>query len=236
VKGSSLTSNSRLVEHLAGELVDQALVDELGGWLAASRRFSRFATAHSDKIRKKFRGARDPDGRRDVRAELAAAHLVLADRRIELDYEAYGAGKGGPDFTATFRGGRPFNIEVTRIRRTVAEAAGGGQLLAKLRQLPPSAPNVVVIAIDGPTATALDVDGQIRGLRSRADRKNEVFFVDRGFDSSAGFYERLLRLGAVITWCEGGIGDARASMWINPSARIAIPDPAARACLACFRA
>ena len=235
MKRASTTSSQRLVDQLTAGVADEALAAELSGWLAASSRFSRFATAHADKIHKKLRGAPDPESRRDVRAELGAAHLLLADRRIELAYEAYGAGRGGPDFTATFRGGRPFNIEVTRLRRSPAEADGSAQILTKLRQLPPSVPNVVVIAIDGPTATALDVDGAIRGVRSRADRKEEAFFVDRGLASSGAFYERLLRLGAVITWCESAAGDARAALWVNGSARIALSDSVTRGCLACFR-
>ena len=236
MRRTSPTSKSQLVEHLTGGLSDMALVDELNGWLATSSRFNGFATVHADKIRKKFRGATDADARRDVRTELAVAHLLSADRRIELGYEAYGAGKGGPDFTATFRGGRAFNIEVTRLRRSPAGADGSGQILAKLRQLPPSVPNVVVLAIDGPSAAALDVDGAIRGLRSRADRREEAFFVDRGFASSRVFYERSLRLGAVITWCEAAAGDERASLWVNAAARIRLADATARACLACFRA
>ncbi|MFI5225300.1 MAG: hypothetical protein ACHQ3P_01345 [Candidatus Limnocylindrales bacterium] len=229
-------SQNQLVDHLTGGRADTILVHELSGWLATSSRFERFATAHADKIRKKFRGATEPDARRDVRAELAVAHLLLADRRIELHYEAYGAAKGGPDFTATFRGGRAFNLEVTRLRRSPAEADGSSQILAKLRQLPPSVPNVVVLAIGGPTATALDVDRAIRSLRSRADRKGEAFFIDRGFASSRAFHERSLRLAAVITWSEDAGGDERASLWVNASARIRLAESTARACLACFRA
>ncbi len=109
------------VERLALELFDGSLDDpvaeEVVGWLAESRRFRAFAEAHRDKIRKKLRGARDADARRDVRAELRVAHLLLADRRIELAFEAYGSGKPGPDFTVTFRGERAFNLEVTRLRR-----------------------------------------------------------------------------------------------------------------------
>ena len=65
-------------------------------WLAGSPRFRAFAEAHRDKIRKKIRGAADPEALRDVRAELATARLLLADRRIELAFEAYGSGKTGP--------------------------------------------------------------------------------------------------------------------------------------------
>jgi hypothetical protein len=90
---------------------------EIHAWLASSSRFRTFAEANRDKIRKKFRGATDPEASLDVRAELRAARLLLADRRIELAFEAYGSGKGGPDFTISFRGAIAFDLEVTRLRR-----------------------------------------------------------------------------------------------------------------------
>ena len=228
-----------LVEGLAQYLLDRdpgdPMADELAGWLVGSPRFRAFAEAHREKIRKKLRGAADPEARRDVRAELRAAHLLLADRRIELSFEAYGSGRPGPDFTVAFRGERSFNLEVTRIRRAPDETGTGGQLLAKLRQLPPSVPNAVLVAIEGDSAEAFDVAAVTRSLRARADRKDEAFFERRGFDGTRGFYERFLRLGAVIAWCEGAAGEARAALWSNRSARIALPDRAARSCLLCLR-
>jgi hypothetical protein len=212
------------------------MAEELAGWLAGSARFRAFAEAHRDKIRKKLRGAADPEARRDVRVELHAAHLLLADRRIELAFEAYGSGKVGPDFTVTYRGERSFNLEVTRLRRAPDAAGFTGPLLAKLRQLPPSAPNAVLVAIGGDSAEALDVAGATRILRAQADGKDEIFFASRGFDGTRGFYERYLRLGAVLVWCEGATGDARAALWSNRSARIALPVRAAQACVLCLQA
>ena len=212
------------------------IAEDLLGWMAGSARFRVFAEAHRDKIWKKLRRATDGEALRDVRAELQAAHLLLADRRIELAFEAYGSGKAGPDFTVTFRSGQHFNLEVTRLRR-VPDATGFGRtLLAKLRQLPPSAPNALVVAIDGTTSDAVDVAATARSLRSSADAKDESFFTDRGFAGTRGFYERYLRLGAVLVWCEGAAGDARSALWINRSARIPLPERAARACVECLRA
>ena len=212
------------------------MADELAGWLSGSQRFRAFAEAHRDKIRRKLRGATDAQARRDVRAELRVAYLLLANRRIELGWEAYGSAKGGPDFTITYRGHREFNLEVTRLRG-VPDAAGLARpMLAKLRQLPPGLPNVLLIAIDGERADALDVAGGVRALRARADAKDEAFFASRGFVSARAFYERFLRLSGVMVWCEGAADDARAALWTNPSARIPLADRAARACLACLRA
>ena len=227
------------VERLTNDLFDGAagdtMAEELGGWLAGSARFRAFAEAHREKIRKKLRGAADVEARRDVRAELHAAHLLLADPRIEVAFEAYGSGKAGPDFTVAFRGERSFNVEVTRLRSAPDATRYGGQLLAKLRQLPPSLPNAVLVAIEGDSTEAFDVAAATRALRARADRKDETFFTSRGFDGTRGFYERYLRLGGVLVWCEGAPDDGRAALWSNPSARIALPERAARACLRCLR-
>jgi hypothetical protein len=146
------------------------------------------------------------------------------------------SGKVGPDFTVTFRGTQRFNLEVTRLRLVPDTTGFAWPLLAKLRQFPPSAPNTLVVAIDGTTADALDVAATARSLRSSADAKDESFFADRGFEGTRGFYERYLRLSAVLVWCEGAAGDARASLWTNRSARIPLPERAARACVECLRA
>ena len=225
----------RLAEELAGPPDADPIGDELARWLAGSRRFRAFAEANRDKIRKKLRSATDADSRRDVRAELRVAHLLVGDRRVEVAYEPYGSTKGGPDFTVSFRGDR-VNLEVTRLRGAPRSAAWGGPLLAKLRQLPPSVPNVVVVALDGDAADAFDVAAATRAIRARADAKDEAFFATRGFTGTREFYERYLRLGAVLTWCEQAEGDARAARWVNPSARIAVPDRALRACLGALRA
>jgi hypothetical protein len=229
------TTVERLAHHLYDRDPGDPIALELLEWLTASARFRAFAEANRDKVRKKFRGATDPEARRDVRAELQTARLLLADRRIELAFEAYGSGKVGPDFTVTFRGARSFNLEVTRPHRAPDVGALAASLLVKLRQLPPSASNAILFAIDGDTADALDVDTATHALRSRADAKDEAFFTTRGFDGTRGFYERYLRLGAVFVSAEGASGDARATLWFNRSARIAMPEPAARACLRCLR-
>ena len=226
------------VERLAGLLggaEDDPFGDELASWLAGSARFRSFARANADKIRKKLRGATDPAARLDVRAELRVAQLLLADRRLEVAFEAYGSGTAGPDFTVTMRGERPFNLEVTRLRHVPDEAAIAWAVLAKLRQLPPSVANALLLAVDG-GADTIDVDAVARAIRARADRKDEEFFTARGFVGTRGFYDRYLRLGAVIVWSEAAAGDARASLWVNRSARIPIAERAGRAALVALRA
>jgi hypothetical protein len=233
-RGSSSPSSAR---RLAQELLSSAaaeLAGELETWLAGSRRFRAFAEAHRDKIRKKLRGASDPDARRDVRAELRVAHLLLEDRRIELAFEGYGSGNPGPDFTVSFRGARSFNLEVTRPRRGGAGAVA--TILAKLRQLPPSVPNALLLAIDGEPAATFDLDAAIGELRELALVNDGDFFSHRGLSGSREFNLRYRRLGAVLAWSESASGDARVATWMNASARIPVPPGAMRACLDCLRA
>jgi hypothetical protein len=226
----------RLVSHLLAGRDDVPLAVEMAGWLGESPRFRDFADAHRDKIRKKLRTAGDPGSMRDVRAELRVAQLLLADRRIELAFEAHGAGRGGPDFTVTYRAARVLDLEVTRHRGDPAATRHAGPLLAKLRQLQPGVANVVVIGVDGDRAGDLGIQDGIRRLRALADGKDEAFFQRRGLEGTRDFYRRFLRLGAVVAWCERGAADDRVVAWENGSARIPVPAAALRACVAALQA
>jgi hypothetical protein len=227
-------SLDRLLAHLVGDAASHPLTDEVRGWLAGSRRFREFADAHRDKVRKKLRGAADDDALLDVRAELRVAHLLLADRRIELDYEGFGSTTGGPDFTVRLGSERPMNLEVTRLRRRPTEVSDGGPILAKLRQLPPGMPNVLVVRIDGAGAAEHDVERVIADLHRRADGHDEGLFTRRGLEGTRDFSARFRRLGGVVTWCENATAGGRTALWTNPSARIGLPDRTIRACVACL--
>ena len=234
------TTPSPSIERLAASLlpadVDPSFASELVAWLAGSSRFRAFAEGNRAKIHKKVGGARDDESLRDVRAELQVAHLLLADRRIELAYEGYGSGKAGPDFTVTYRATRTINVEVTRLQR-VPDPSGVAELIVgKLRQLPPSVPNILVLAVGGASAEGVDVAAATSLLRARADARDEDFFQGRGLAGTRSFYDRYLRLGRVFTWCEEApTGQNRAASWTNPLARMAVDPRAAAACLACLR-
>jgi len=124
------------------------------------------------------------------------------------------------------------DLEVTRLR---SARALGSPLLAKLRQFQPAVPNLLVIARSDSETDGLDVAAVVRDLRARADRKDDAFFASRGLVDARGFYERFLRLGGVVIWREDAAVDARALLWVNRSARIALPDRASRAVLDALR-
>jgi hypothetical protein len=210
---------TRLVDTMPLVGVDESFAAELDAWIASSPRFRAFVETHHDKIRKKLRGAADAESRRDVRAELAVARALLEVSGATLAFEAYGAQQLGPDFTLTIGAART-NIEVTRLRRPPTEAAIAGAILGKLRQFPPSIANVLVIAIDGATVAPDHVAVAVRAVRARADGKDDAFFKQRGFGGTRGFWDRFLRLTAVVVWSPVA---ASAASWVNGSARIAVP-------------
>ena len=227
------------VHRLADDLVDgrtDPFAAELERWLRSSRRFRGFADANRQKIRKKLRTTHDPEAQGDVRAELLAAYLLLADRRIELAFETSGSTAGGPDFTVTYRATATFNVEVTRFRGGAASRMQGAPILGKLRQLPPSIANVLLIAIEHDPADPYDVEAVVRALRARSEARDEELFTAHGLAGSRAFQERLRRLCAVILWSEGAEAAARATLWSNSAARFALSEGAARACVSSLRA
>ena len=225
--GPRPTAATRLVDELLGD-ASHPLAGELGGWLEDRGRFRAWAEANGPKIRKKVRGAgSDPGSLGDVRAELAVARRLLADRRLDVAFEAYGSGKGGPDFTVTYRATTRFNVEVTRLRGEPDADALASAILGKLRQLPPSVANVLVLAVSRP------VDGEAiaaaaAALRSAADAREAWLLSRAGVETGRAFYDRLLRLGAVIASADDP-GAPSVAIWPNPAARIAVPPPALRA-------
>jgi len=101
--------------------VHSPLAAEVGRWLLASPRFRAFAETYRDKIRKKNRGPRDDEGRRDLVFELSVALRLLEERRFLIEYEPYGVGQRAPDFRVTFRSVH-FNVEVRRLRPQAPKA------------------------------------------------------------------------------------------------------------------
>ena len=163
-----------------------------------------------------------------MRAELAVAHALLADPRIDLAWEASGARTGGPDFTLTYRGRPALNLEVTRWRGTPGAESHGRPLLAKLRQLPAGMANAVVLTV-ARSIDAPDPHTMADAWQARAAEGDDAFFTRSGLAGVRDYRRHLARLGAVVIWSEGRRAGVPARLWRNPAARIGVPDHAARA-------
>jgi hypothetical protein len=183
-----------------------SLQSELGGWMESRPRFRSFVIANQDKVRKKL-STSDEEVRMDVRAELLVAYLILDDRRFELSFEAYGAGRLGPDLTATFRGNVRINLEVTRVRRSTEPGLTklAAVIASKLRQLPSDVPNVLVIATRGMSLEEAAVAGAVRQLKS----------YNQTSGGAREFQAQYVRLGGIFVLDEGVAG----VFWQNREAR-----------------
>jgi hypothetical protein len=211
------------------------LAAEVGPWLVASRRFRAFAETYRDKIRKKARGVRDDEGRRDLAFELSIASRLLEERRFALEYESYGVGQRGPDFSVTFRSRLRFNVEVRRLGRLAPTPGTPGDpgrltraICDKLRQLPPAIANVLVLGADGPSSTAEALAPAMLWLQDRAAHKDEALFLQRGFTGVRDFLRHYQRLSGALCLI-GEPGTARTGLWRNPQARHPLPADLTRA-------
>jgi hypothetical protein len=211
------------------------LAAEVGPWLVASPRFRAFAETYRDKIRKKARGPRDDEGRRDVVFELAVALRLLAERRFAVEYESYGVGERAPDFRVTFRSHVRFNVEVRRLRQRAPRLnapADPARLIRavcdKLGQMPPAMINVLALGADGPPSAADALAPAMLRLQDRAAHKDEVLFQQRGFAGARDFLRQYQRLSGAL-WLAGDPGAPRASLWRNPQARHPLPSDLTRA-------
>ncbi len=237
-----------LVRYVA-ERCRPGLRSELGRWVEERPRFGMLLASNQDKVRKKLATAQDEAARLDVRAELLVAYLIMADPRFEVTFEAYGAGRLGPDLTVVYRGNQRFNLEVTRLRSAaeiVSDGAAGpagasdparlaSVIAAKVRQLPGEAPNALVITGTNLAASAATMAAAARLLKLRADQKDDQFFASRGLKDARTFYAHYLRLSGVFV-----LDDARPMgqpiFLQNAEARHPLPREALGRLTACLEA
>jgi hypothetical protein len=231
---------------------------ELGHWIESSPRFSAFVSSNQDKVRKKLNASDDENSRLDVRAELLVAYLMLADRRFDVTFEAYGARRLGPDLTLTFRANQRFNLEVTRLRATdhagnvVGEPDAGGAVMSsgdpgpavarlayvitsKLRQLPGDIPNGLVIAVRALTLNEDTLGAAVRLLKLHVDRKDEAFLARGGFRDARELYAQYLHLSGIFVLDEATT-PARAIFSPNREARHPLPREVVTAAMQCLTA
>lgn len=223
-------TNKSVIEHVFGP-DPGAGAAEFARWLEASPRFRAFAGDYRDKLHKKVNTARDPEARRNLWAELGVAYLLARDRRLSVEYEAYGLGmQRAPDFTVRFREHVLCNVEVTCLQAPIP-GSDGKRLLAticeKLGQLPAGAINVLALVTPTPAYQAEDVARAMRGSASRMKPEEEQYIIERGYRSARDFRRQAQRLSAVLLrW--GEAAQHGGGLWRNPGARHALPADLAR--------
>ena len=232
-------AHSEIVTYIFDDSVPD-LAAQFARWMADSPRFKAFVETYRDKIRKKVRGIRDAEGRSDLQFELAIAYLLLRERRFTVEYEKYGVGKQrAPDFSVTFKTWMHFNVEVKRMRAVSpeprAEELPGftkviNTVCEKIGQLPPSVMNILALTAAGSICTGSDIALAMKLLKERADRKDDLFFVRRGFGSARDFLKQYPRLSGIL-FCDTSeqATAARPVLWLNAQARHPIPTELATA-------
>ena len=163
------------------------------------------------------------------------ASRLVGERRFEVEFEAYGSGKRGPDLTVTFRANQRFNVEVTRLRPSDGNEVNRlqGVLLVKCRQLPALVPNVIALV----AGTGVAVDGEVmaeaaKQLKVKADRKDEAAFTRRGYESAREFLGSWARLSGILVVRDGDkAAQSDGALWLNAVARQPLPRDVATALL-----
>ena len=212
-----------LVDHLGdGAAAARAAGRPRGAGSPASSRLRAFVDANRDKIRKKVRLATSDDARLDLWAELRVATRLLADRRIELAFEAYGAGNRGPDFTATYRAGPRRSTSRSRAATAQPPTAWSGRSSPSCASSRRAGRTSSSSRSTAPVGAPPDPAPMLRDLRIRADRREDAWFAAHGVADAAAFHQGVLRLSAVIAWTEPPGRTRRSpSTWSNAGARIA---------------
>lgn len=221
--------NSQIIAYIF-DAREPDLAAQFAAWVAESPRFKTFAEIYRDKIRKKTRGLRDAEGSEDLRFELAVAYLLLRERRFAVEYEKYGVGKQrAPDFTVTFKTNLPLNVEVKRMRLASQDLRGDGSyalsktpntVCEKIGQLPPSAINLLALTATGAFCTAGDVAPAMKLLKERADRGDDLFFAQRGFEDARDFLRQYTRLSGILFYERWDPAAADPPLlWLNAQAR-----------------
>lgn len=197
-----------------------ALYPTVSAWVIGDRRYRAFAERYHGKIRRKLRSAPDAAALADLQFELEIGRCLVQEARFEVEYEAYEARQGGPDYSVAFRVNTRFNVEVRRIR---ARETGDERvrklvetLTDKAKQMPPSVSNVLVMSDGSAPGDDLAAAGTL--LRGLAERKVEAYFEARGYNSAADFLKQYRQMSAVAF-----LAGEQSLLWHNPLAKYPLP-------------
>ena len=178
------------------------LTAQMGAWLADSRRFTAFVNAFCDKIRKKLRVMQESERLNDLRLELETAYLLLQEPRLSVVYEPQLGGARCPDFEVSFTTSLTFMVEVTRLRIQTNSSSMVDRLADtmcdKLGQLLPQLANVLLIGIDAPPPTRIDLHAALMRVQQRAERNDATFLRQYGFRDRADFFRQFQRMSEIL--------------------------------------
>jgi hypothetical protein len=162
------------------------------------------------------------------------ACLLLADRRFEVAFEAYGAHQAAPDLTVTYRTQQRINLEVTRWRGAadVSAVRLASMVASKARQLPVEVPNALVITGRELQISGDDLAAAATLLKARTDQKDDAFFARRGLKDARDFYAHYLRLAGIVLLDEATPGGVQ--FVPNRDARRTLPTEALGRLTACL--
>lgn len=231
-----LTRSQLLDDLLDGQ--PHSLAATLETWLF-SRRYRTFVSDHRLKIRKKLRGAQDPESARDLLLELEVAYRLTQDKRFSVSYEPVPAGESrGPDFGVRFTTSIEFMIEVTRLRGVTAEAspaAGHGVearrlasvLALKLGQTVAYRANLLVVGTDTNTPGGEELATLMKEIRHDAETTDPEALLKKGFRHRGEYLRRLERISAIVVKRAPSLEeeqvDSVSATWRNPHARTPLP-------------
>lgn len=226
---------------LLDDLLDgqpHSLAAALDTWLL-SRRYQKFVSDHLPKIRKKLRGARDPDSARDLLLELEVAYRLTRDKRFSVTYEPVPGGKSrGPDFGVQFTTSVEFMVEVTRLRGLTADAPAvvdhgvearrlASVLALKSGQTVADRANLLVIGTDTIAPEGDELATMMKEVRHDAETTDPEALLKRGFRHRGEYLRRLERVSAILVRrapsLEGELGELVSATWLNPHARTRLP-------------
>ena len=227
-------TQSELLAYLLGSQ-PHTLSASLAAWVSAFPRYAAFVEAYKDKIRKKIRVTRERKAVADLSIELQVPYWLLQEKRFEVAYEPYSAGKTrGPDYAVTFRSNFTFNIEITQIRglHLVPVAARGNEtaidfrlvdvLCGKLRQLRANMANLLFIATASIALSQPDLAAHLAWIREKAERNDPLFYARHRFLSASDFFKHYERLSGLILY--NSATDQQYALWVNPQARVKLPE------------
>lgn len=211
------------------------LAEPVDAWLESSRRFTSFASAFRDKIRKKLRVTRDEKTLFDLRLEMETAYLLLREKTLSLTYEPEQSKSiRSPDFAVTYTTSFTFMVEVTRLRAAPKPGSlsplisPNGERLAdaicsKLGQLLPQRSNVLIIGMDEARVMYHDLQASMLRIQQRAEQSDSAFWARYGFQDRSDFFRHYQRLTEVIVRGSQWQADEPLVSWINPQAKHPLP-------------